>query len=114
QKPIRGAVPRQSDVRWAGNPIDAFIKQALDQKGLTPAPQADRNTLVRRAYLDLTGLLPTPQEVDSFVNDHSPKAYETLIDRLLASPRYGERWGRFWLDVARDAARAGFQHERDL
>ncbi len=113
QKPVRRPVPAVADARWAVNPIDAFIKQALDRKGLTPAPQADRNTLIRRAYLDLIGLLPTPEEVDTFVNDSSPRAWENLIEWLLASTRYGERWGRFWLDVARYGDSSGYEHDRD-
>jgi Protein of unknown function (DUF1549)/Protein of unknown function (DUF1553)/Planctomycete cytochrome C len=114
QKPVRHAVPQVADARWSANPIDAFIKKALDTKGLTPAPQADRNTLIRRLYLDLVGLLPTPAEVDAFVSDRSPKAYENLVERLLASPHYGERWARHWLDVVRYADSSGFEHDRDL
>ncbi|MBI3697989.1 MAG: PSD1 domain-containing protein [Acidobacteria bacterium] len=114
QKPVRHPVPKVAEARWSANPIDAFIRQALDQKGLAPAPPADRNTLIRRAYLDLLGLLPSPEEVDAFVNDRSPRAYESLIDRLLASPQYGERWGRFWLDVARYADSSGYEHDRDI
>jgi hypothetical protein len=114
QKPARPAIPNVSDTRWTSNPVDAFIKKTLDQKGLAPAPPADRNTLARRAYLDLTGLLPSPAEVEAFVNDPSPRAYENLIERLLSSPHYGERWGRFWLDVARYADSSGFEHDNDL
>jgi Protein of unknown function (DUF1553)/Protein of unknown function (DUF1549)/Planctomycete cytochrome C len=114
QKPARPAIPNVSDARWTSNPIDAFIKKTLHQKGLAPAPPADRNTLARRAYLDLTGLLPSPAEVEAFVNDPSPRAYENLIERLLSSPHYGERWGRFWLDVARYADSSGFEHDNDL
>lgn len=114
QKPIRHPIPKIADARWQANPIDAFIKQALEQKGLSPAPQADRHTLIRRAYLDLLGLLPTPQEVEAFVNDAAPKAYENLIERLLASPHYGERWGRFWLDVVRYADSSGYEHDFDI
>jgi hypothetical protein len=113
QKPVRHPVPAVAGARWSANPIDAFIKQTLDEKGLTPAPQADRNTLIRRLYLDLTGLLPAPEEVDAFVNDSSPKAYEKLVDRLLSSRHYGERWGRHWLDVVRYADSSGFEHDRD-
>jgi len=91
QKPVRHAIPAMTDARWNANPVDAFIKKSLDDKGLNPAPQADRNTLIRRAYLDLIGLLPSPQEVAAFVNDPSPRAYENLIDRRLASAHYGER-----------------------
>ncbi|HEX8912268.1 MAG TPA: DUF1549 domain-containing protein, partial [Humisphaera sp.] len=83
------------------NPIDAFVDAKLKEKGLPPAPEADRATLIRRATFDLTGLPPTVEEVRAFLADHSPDAYEKLIDRLLASPHYGERWGRHWLDVAR-------------
>ncbi len=114
QKPVRSPVPNVADARWQANPIDAFIKQGLAQKGLSPAPQADRYTLIRRAYLDLLGLLPHPQEVESFVSDSSPKAYENLIERLLASPHYGERWGRFWLDVVRYADSSGYEHDFDI
>ncbi len=115
QAPQRPPVPAirnpQSKLR---NPIDAFVKQALDQKGLTPAPPADRQTLIRRATLDLLGLLPSPQEVTAFVNDPSPHAYENLIERLLASPHYGERWGRFWLDVVRYADSSGYEHDFNI
>ncbi|MBI1914750.1 MAG: DUF1549 domain-containing protein, partial [Planctomycetes bacterium] len=81
-------------------PIDAFLLARLESRGLTFAPEADRRTLIRRVTVDLTGLPPTPEEVDAFRADHSPDAYERLVDRLLSSPRYGERWGRHWLDVA--------------
>ncbi len=114
QKPVRSPIPKMADARWNRHPIDAFVKKTLDEKGLAPAPQADRNTLIRRATLDLTGLLPTPQEVEAFVSDPSPRAYDNLIERLLASPRYGERWGRFWLDVVRYADSSGFEHDKDL
>src|SRR5262245_28574075 len=114
QKPLRREPPKVSDARWMRNPIDAFIKFALDAKGLAPASQADRAMLIRRAYLDLIGLLPTPAEVDGFVNSRSPKAYEDLIEKLLASPHYGERWARYWLDVVRYADSSGFEHDRDL
>jgi hypothetical protein len=114
QKPVRRPIPKVADVRWRANPVDAFIKKYLDLQGLTPAPQADRNTLIRRAYLDLIGLPPKPEEVDQFVNDPSPRAYENLIERLLASPHYGERWGRFWLDVARYADSSGYEHDYSI
>src|SRR3984893_6169829 len=93
----------------ATNPIDAFILNKLQQKGLKPVAEADKRTLVRRAFYDLHGLPPTPAEVAQFVNDSSADAYEKLIDRLLASPRYGERWGRHWLDVVRYADTGGFE-----
>src|SRR5690606_25148661 len=92
----------------AHNPIDAFIQQRLADEGLTPAPEADRITLLRRVTLDLTGLLPTPAEVDAFLADERPGAYERLVERLLSSPHYGERWGRHWLDAARYADSNGF------
>jgi hypothetical protein len=113
KKPVRRAPPKV-DSRWSKNSIDMFVKAAMDAKGLAPAPQADRTTLIRRAYLDLIGLLPTPAEVDAFVIDPSPRAYENLIDRLLDSPHYGERWGRFWLDVVRFAESSGFEHDRTI
>ena len=111
QKPVRFPAPKVNDTRFTLNPIDAFVRDRMDKKGLVPAPQADKQTLIRRAYLDLWGLLPPPKEVDAFVKDQDPKAYEKLIDRLLASPHYGERWGRFWLDVARYADSSGFEFD---
>ncbi len=111
QKPVRHPAPRVSDARWSRNPIDAFVREEMMKKGLEPAPEADRRTLIRRAYLDLVGLLPPAAEVEKFVNDPSPRAYENLIDRLLDSPRYGERWGRYWLDVARYADSSGFEFD---
>ena len=85
----------------------------MQERGLKPAPRADAATLVRRAYLDLIGLPPSPAEVSAFVNDKSADAWEKLIDRLLASPHYGERWGRHWLDVARYADSNGYEHDFD-
>jgi mono/diheme cytochrome c family protein len=98
--------PRLAD--WARNPIDAFILARLEAEGLTPSPETDRSTLIRRLYLDLLGLLPTPEEVRQFVDDSDPRAYELLVDRALASPHYGERWGRHWLDQARYADSNGY------
>jgi hypothetical protein len=114
QKPVRNPLPQVTDARWAKNPIDTFVKAALDAKGLVPATEADRAMLIRRAYLDLIGLLPTPAEVDAFIGDPSPRAYENLIEKLLASPHYGERWARHWLDVVRYADSSGFEHDRDV
>src|SRR5207249_2934398 len=88
--------------------VDRFLLAALEAKGLKPSAPADRRTLVRRATFDLLGLPPTPEEVAAFEADHSPDAYAKLIDRLLASPHYGERWGRYWLDVARYADTKGY------
>ncbi len=97
------ALPRVRLGSWAANPLDRFILAALEAKGLTPAPPADRRTLIRRATFDLTGLPPTPDEVKAFLADKQPGAFKRVVDRLLASPAYGERWGRHWLDVARYA-----------
>ena len=94
---------------WVRNPIDAFVLARLEREGLTPSPEADRETLIRRVTLDLTGLPPTPAEVDAFLHDNSPNAYEKVVDRLLASPRYGERMAIRWLDAARYADTNGYQ-----
>ena len=95
----------------AGNPIDAFIRARLAAKQLELSPRADKVTLIRRASFDLTGLPPTPEEVDAFVRDDAPDAFAKLVDRLLASPRYGERWARHWLDLARYAESEGFKSD---
>lgn len=97
------SVPEVKDAHWAKTPIDKFALAKMEEAGLKPPAQADRRTLIRRATYDLTGLPPTPEEVEAFEKDKSPHAWESLIDRLLASPKYGERWGRHWLDVARYA-----------
>ncbi len=99
--------PKVKNKRWVKTPLDAFVVAQLEKKGLTPVAEADKRTLIRRASFDLTGLPPTPEEIETFLRDKSPKAFENLIDRLLASPAYGERWGRHWLDVARYADTAG-------
>lgn len=91
------------------NPIDAFVLSRLEKKGLKPVPRAPREVLIRRVTLDLTGLPPTPEEIDAFLKDNTPSAWEKVVDRLLASPHYGERWGRHWLDVARYADSGGFE-----
>ncbi|WP_435018611.1 PSD1 and planctomycete cytochrome C domain-containing protein [Tundrisphaera sp. TA3] len=106
--PARPAVPEVADPSWPRNPIDRFIAARLDRDGIRPSPEADRVTLARRLSLDLIGLPPTPEEVDAFVRDETPEAYERLVDRLLASPHYGERWGRQWLDMARYADSNGY------
>ena len=97
----RVAVPNVSNPGWCQTPVDNFILAKLDENGLKPSPPADKRTLIRRATFDLIGLPPTPEEVQDFVNDDSPDAFAKVVDRLLASPHYGERWGRHWLDVAR-------------
>ncbi|WP_435016446.1 PSD1 and planctomycete cytochrome C domain-containing protein [Tundrisphaera sp. TA3] len=100
---VEQALPNVSDPAWTRNRIDRFVLKKLDDKGMRPTAEADRRTLIRRVTFDLTGLPPTPEEADAFAADADPAAYEKLVDRLLASPRYGERWGRLWLDVARYA-----------
>jgi hypothetical protein len=96
-------IPEVANSEWCQSPIDHFILSRLEQAGLSPAPAADKRTLIRRATLDLIGLPPTPEEIADFLADDSPEAFAKVVDRLLASPRYGERWGRYWLDVARYA-----------
>jgi mono/diheme cytochrome c family protein len=104
-KPVLPAIKKK---RWVQTPVDAFVLAKLEQKKIKPAPPADRRTLVRRVTYDLIGLPPTPEEVEGFVKDKRPDAYAQLVDRLLASPHYGERWGRYWLDVARYADTKGY------
>ncbi|MBY0503493.1 MAG: DUF1549 domain-containing protein [Bryobacteraceae bacterium] len=101
--PTAPGVPEVKEKAWAKSPIDAFILAGLEAKGLKPVKPADKRTLIRRATYDLTGLPPSPAEIQAYLQDTSPEAYAKVIDRLLASPRYGERWGRHWLDVARYA-----------
>ncbi|MDQ6665041.1 MAG: DUF1553 domain-containing protein [Acidobacteriota bacterium] len=107
--PKRPALPSVSDARWPKNAIDSFVLAKLDRAGLKPSPEADRRTIIRRVALDLTGLPPTPAEVEAFVHDTAPSAYEKVVDRLLASPRYGERMAVRWLDAARYADTNGYQ-----
>ncbi|MCU1276139.1 MAG: hypothetical protein JWO48_3570, partial [Bryobacterales bacterium] len=111
QKVVKPPVPAVKNRTWVKNEIDAFILARLEEKNLTAAPVADRVTLIRRATLDLTGLVPTPEEVQAFVSDPSPDAFAKVVDRLLASPRYGERWARHWLDLARYADSEGFKSD---
>ncbi|MEQ2007192.1 MAG: DUF1549 and DUF1553 domain-containing protein [Limisphaerales bacterium] len=113
-QPLRaGQLPAVKDAAWARNDVDRFILAALEAKGLKPSPAADPRTLIRRVTFDLTGLPPTPEEVEAFVRDASPQAWERVVDRLLASPHYGERWGRHWLDLARYADSSGFHNDLD-
>jgi len=107
-KPVRREAPAVRDPAWARNPIDRFIAVERESRGLRPRPEASRIVLLRRLYLDLLGLPPTAEERDRFLSDSSPSAYEDLVDRLLADPRYGERWGRHWMDVWRYSDWAGF------
>src|SRR5439155_14990762 len=96
---------------WVKTPIDAFVLAQLKTAGLKPAPQADRATLIRRVTYDLHGLPPSPEEIDAFVRDSSPTAWEKVVDRLLASPRYGEQWGHHWLDVVRFGESDGYEYD---
>lgn len=107
QPPAKSPLPSVKLKAWARHPIDHFILAKLEEKGLKPAPPADRRTLIRRATYDLVGLPPKPEEVEGFLKDQSPNAFEKVVDRLLASPHYGERWGRHWLDLVRYADTAG-------
>ena len=109
--PVRPAAPAVKNAAWARNPIDAFVLAQLEGLNIGPSPEADRATLIRRLHFDLTGIPPTPGEVDAFVNDTSPYAYENLVNRLLASPHFGERWGRYWLDMARYADSDGYEKD---
>jgi hypothetical protein len=110
-KPVRPEPPAVKDRAWPINPVDAFLLARMEKEGLHPAPAADRWTLARRLALDLTGLPPTVEEVDRFVADKSPTAYEDLVERFLAKPAYGERWAHVWLDLARYADSQGYAND---
>jgi hypothetical protein len=107
----RPSVPAVKRADWVKTPVDAFILAKLEAAGLAPAPPAPKTVLLRRIYYDLTGLPPSPDEVDAFLKDDSPDAYERLVDRLLASPHYGERWARHWLDLVRYAETNGYEFD---
>jgi hypothetical protein len=109
----RPTPPPVKNEAWCRTPIDRFILAKLEERGLAPNPPVDRRRLIRRLYFDLIGLPPRPEEVEAFVKDPSPDAYERLIDRLLENPHYGERWARHWLDIARFAESHGFEHDYD-
>ncbi|MCE9545797.1 MAG: PSD1 and planctomycete cytochrome C domain-containing protein [Planctomycetia bacterium] len=109
--PVRPALPIVKQADWPRDPMDKFVLARLEKEGLRPSPEADRYTLARRVYLDLIGIPPTPAEVDAFVHDSRPDAYERLVDQLLASPHYGERWARMWLDLARYADTQGYEKD---
>lgn len=111
-KPTQTRPPKVRDAAWPRNIIDYFVLARLEKEVLQPSPRADKATLVRRVYLDLIGLPPTPEQADEFINDPAPDAYERLVDKLLASPHYGERWARRWLDLARYADTNGFEKDR--
>jgi len=110
--PVRPALPAVKNPKWVRNPIDRFVLAKLDSEGLAPSPETDRATLLRRASLDLIGLPPTPKELDAFLSDKGPNAYEKQVDRLLASPHYGEKWARHWLDGARYADSDGYEKDK--
>ncbi len=114
QKRSQPAFPAFTDPKdavWAKTPIDAFVLARMKKENFTPAPPADRATLIRRLSFDLTGLPPSPREISAFVGDRSPQAWEHLVERMLASPHYGERWGQHWLDVVRYADTDGFEYD---
>jgi hypothetical protein len=112
QPVVRPNLPAVQNSKWGKNAVDAFVLASLESRGISPSPEADRYTLIRRLYLDLHGLPPHPDEVDGFVNDSSPQAYDKLVANLLQSPHFGERWGRHWLDMARYADSDGYEKDR--
>jgi len=112
QPAARPQLPQAKNTKWAKNPIDLFVLAKLDQQKLSPSPEADRRTLIRRLSFDLTGLPSSPEEVDRFVADRHAKAYENLVDRLLDSPHYGERWARHWLDTVHYADTHGYDKDK--
>ncbi len=108
----RPEVPKVARSEWQSNPIDAFILARLNKEGMTPAPEADRRTLIRRVYQDVIGLPPTREAIEAFVADASPQAWESLVERLLSSQHFGERWARYWLDIARFAETSGYERDQ--
>ncbi|HEY5313757.1 MAG TPA: DUF1549 domain-containing protein, partial [Pirellulales bacterium] len=113
EAPRRPRLAKVQNTHWARGPIDRFVLARLEAEGLSPSPEAEKETLIRRVTLDLTGLPPTLAEIDAFVADPSPDAYDRLVDRLLASPRYGERMAWDWLEAARYADTNGYQGDRE-
>ncbi|MBX3414698.1 MAG: DUF1553 domain-containing protein [Pirellulales bacterium] len=109
---VQAPIPTVRRKDWSRTPLDVFILQSLEEHGFTPSPEADKRTLIRRVTFNLTGLPPTPAEVDAFLADDSPEAYDRVVDRLLASPRYGERWARHWIDVVHFAETHGHDQDR--
>ena len=114
RQPTATRPPRVQGDAWIRNTIDRFILSKLESAQLAPAPAAPRHVLLRRVYFDLVGVPPTPEEFKSFLGDTSKNAYERVVDRLLQDPRYGERWARPWLDLARYADTAGYEGDPDL
>lgn len=111
EEPVRPALPEVKNTSWPKNAIDRFVLARLESEGLTPSPEADPYILVRRLYLDLIGIPPTPEQADAFIKDDKPDAYERLVHELMNSPRYGERWARVWLDLARYADSKGYESD---
>ncbi len=109
--PVRAEVPKVQNAAWVRNPVDSFLAQSQEALMLTPVPQADKATLLRRVYLDLIGLPPTREELSAFLANDSPQAYEDVVEKLLASPQYGERWARHWMDVWRYSDWSGYKEE---
>jgi hypothetical protein len=107
--PRKGSLPLVKNLTWVANPIDAFVLAKLENLGLSPSTRADKSTLLRRVTFDLTGLPPTLEEQEAFLRDSSPRAYEKVVERLLASPHFGERWAQHWLDLVRYAETDGFK-----
>ncbi len=105
-------LPVVRDARWCRNPIDRFVLARLEARGIRPNAAASDTALLRRVYLDLVGVPPSPAEAELSLSDHSPEAYSKLVDRLLADPRYGERWARYWLDLVRYADSDGFEYDK--
>ncbi|HWE40209.1 MAG TPA: PSD1 and planctomycete cytochrome C domain-containing protein [Isosphaeraceae bacterium] len=110
----KAAPPRVEGSAWVDNPIDGFVLAKLEERRWTPAPDAEKREWLRRVTFDLTGLPPSPEEIDAFLDDRSALAYENVVDRLLASPRYGERWAQHWLDVVRFAESEGYEYDRHI
>ncbi len=113
QKVARPTPPTPQTANWARNAVDQFLLAAMEKKGIRPSPATDKRSLARRAYLDLTGLPPTPAELKEFLDDQRPEAFDKLVDKLLDSPHYGERWARHWLDVVRFSDSGGFEYDRE-
>jgi hypothetical protein len=109
KKPVHRELPRVARLEWVANPIDAFVLKQLEDRKMGPAPSAAKRVLARRLYFDLVGMPPTPDELHTFLADTSLDAYASLVDKLLADPRYGEHWGRHWLDLARYGETSGLE-----
>ena len=113
QPVVAPKIPSVKNHNWIKTPIDAFVLSKLESEGIAPSSEANKVTLLKRATEDMLGLPPTQDEIQAFVNDSAPDAWDKVVDRLLASPQYGERWGRHWLDLARYADSSGFHNDLD-